>query len=56
MKFVSKLISDPRLFNFIIMTLYASTAIRWLCAGRLTDFFYWIGALIITLAVTFGYH
>lgn len=50
-----KFLADPRLFNFVIMTLYACAASRWLIAGKYTNSLYWFGALIITLAVTFGY-
>ncbi len=49
------MLTDPRLFNFIIMTLYALSAVRWACAGRWVDVFYWLGALWITAVVTFGY-
>lgn len=46
---------DPKLFNFIIMGLYALSAIRWACAGRYADMCYWLSALAITATVTFGY-
>lgn len=49
------LLGDPRLFNVIIMALYASAAIRWGWAGRWADMCYWLSALAITLTVTFGY-
>lgn len=50
-----KLLADPRLFNYIIMSLYAGAVIRWSIAEKWTNAAYWLGALIITLAVTFGY-
>lgn len=46
---------DPRVFNFIIMGLYACNAARWAIAGSWADVAYWIGALWITCSVTFGY-
>jgi hypothetical protein len=46
---------DPRLFNFIIMTLYALNAGRWALARGWADMCYWLSALAITLTVTFGY-
>ena len=49
------LLSDPRLFNFVIMTLYALSAIRFAIGGHWPDMFYWLSALAITLTVTFGY-
>lgn len=49
------MLADPRLFNFIIMTLYTLSAVRWACAGRWVDVCYWLSALAITATVTFGY-
>ena len=46
---------DPRAFNFLIMTLYACSALRWACAGKWCDAAYWVSALSITAVVTFGY-
>jgi hypothetical protein len=46
---------DPRIFNFIIMSLYALAVLRWAWHGSLWNAAYWSGALLITLAVTFGY-
>jgi hypothetical protein len=52
---VVKVIRDPRLFNFVIMTLYGLSAIRWACAFKWADTCYWLSALAITATVTFGY-
>jgi hypothetical protein len=49
------LLLDPRIFNFIIMILYALNALRWAVAGSWADAGYWCGALWITGFVTFGY-
>ena len=46
---------EPRIFNFVIMSLYALNVIRWGINGSWADSFYWFGALWITCAVTFGY-
>lgn len=49
------LLSDPRLFSFVIMGLYALNALRWAYERKWADAAYWVGALWITSAVTFGY-
>jgi len=49
------LFADPRAFNFLIMGLYAASAIRWAIAGKWADCCYWLSALAITATVTFGY-
>lgn len=48
-------LSDPRIFNYVIMTLYALNAARWAIEGKWADMCYWLSALGITLTVTFGY-
>jgi hypothetical protein len=48
-------LTDPRLFNYVIMGLYALNAVRWALAGKPADVCYWLSALGITLTVTFGY-
>jgi hypothetical protein len=47
---------DPRLFNFLILGLYGCNILRWAIEGKLADTVYWLGAFIITSAVTFGYN
>jgi hypothetical protein len=49
------ILRDPRLFNFVIMTLYACSSLRWAISGRWADCCYWVSALAITATVTFGY-
>lgn len=49
------ILRDPRLFNFIIMALYAFSSLRWSIAGKWVDAAYWVSALGITATVTFGY-
>jgi hypothetical protein len=46
---------DPKLFNYLIMTLYLLSAIRWAAEGKWADMCYWLSALAITVTVTFGY-
>lgn len=46
---------DPRIFNFVIMGLYAVNALRWAVYGSWADMSYWLSALAITATVTFGY-
>ncbi len=49
------MLKDPRLFNYVIMTLYAVNAGRWAVHGSLADTCYWLSALAITATVTFLY-
>lgn len=49
------LIGDPRIFNFVIMGLYALNALRWALHGNWADAAYWCSALSITATVTWGY-
>ena len=46
---------DPRIFNFVIMSLYVLNAIRWAIHGNWADVSYWLSAFAITATVTFGY-
>ena len=50
-----KALLEPRVFNFVIMVLYALNAARWALAGKPADVCYWLSALGITATVTFGY-
>lgn len=47
---------DPKLFNYLIMVLYAMNAVRWAFAKSLADVCYWLSALAITATVTFLYN
>jgi len=46
---------DPKIFNYIIMTLYCVNAGNWWMKGSIGDTWYWLSALSITAAVTWGY-
>lgn len=46
---------DPKLFNYVILTLYLLNSIRWAVAGSWGDSLYWLAAFQITVAVTWGY-
>ena len=50
-----KFLLDPRVFNVVILTLYALNTARWAWAGSWADVSYWICAFGITATVTFGY-
>jgi hypothetical protein len=50
-----KLFTDPKLFNYVIMSLYLASAIRWSVAHKWADMCYWLSALAITATVTFLY-
>lgn len=49
------LLTDPKIFNYVIMSLYAANIARWAFAGKLADVCYWASALAITATVTFLY-
>lgn len=44
---------DPKVFNCVILFLYACSATRWFCAGKFGDGMYWVSAFMITFTVTF---
>lgn len=46
---------DPRVFNYVILTLYLLNSARWGFAGSWGDALYWFAAFQITVAVTWGY-
>ena len=46
---------DPKIFNYVIMSLYGTNIIWQLLHGRMIDAAYWLSALAITATVTFGY-
>jgi len=48
-------IFDPKLFNYLIMSLYLVNSIQWFFRGNHADGCYWLSALAITATVTFGY-
>ena len=49
------LLLDPKVFNYIIMTLYLLNAARWAVERKPADVCYWLSALAITATVTFLY-
>ena len=46
---------DPRVFNYVILVLYALNVARWAFAKSLADACYWVCAFGITATVTFLY-
>ena len=46
---------DPRIFNYVILTLYVLNAARWAWQRSLADTCYWLSAFAITATVTFLY-
>ena len=50
------MLTDPRLFNYIILTLYLLNAGRWAWEGKWVDCLYWLGVLFVTAVVVFGYN
>lgn len=49
------LLLDPKVFNYLIMSLYVVNAGRWAFNGSYADMFYWASAFCITATVTWGY-
>lgn len=49
------LFNDPKLFNYVIMTLYTCNVIWQLTHGKWAGACYWTSALGITATVTFGF-
>lgn len=50
-----RLLTDPRVFNYVIMALYLLNAARWAYEGKVADVCYWLSACAITATVTFLY-
>ena len=48
-----RLLLDPRIFNFVIMSLYAVNCLNYAFRGNNMDALYWFGAFVITASVTF---
>lgn len=49
------LFKDPRVFNYLIMSLYILNGVRWAYEGKWGDVAYWLSACAITASVTWGY-
>jgi hypothetical protein len=45
---------DPKLFNYVILAMYAVNGGRWALEGSWGNAMYWSGAFWITAAVTWG--
>lgn len=52
---MTEFLADPRMFNYVIMALYAGNSTRWALYGSWGDACYWMSALAITMSVTWGY-
>ena len=49
---MKQILSDPRLINYILLSLYLVCATRWAFAKKPWDVLYWLAAFSITLSVT----
>lgn len=47
---------DPKIFNYVIMSMYILNATRWAFHGNWADMSYWLSAFAITATVTWGYN
>jgi hypothetical protein len=43
--------TSPRAFNLLIIALFICAAIRWACAGNWSQFWYWLAAAVLNIAV-----
>lgn len=48
-----RFLTDPRLFNFVIMGLYGLNVGRWAIAGSWPDAGYWLCALGLVICVSY---
>lgn len=48
-----RFLTDPRLFNYLLLSLYTFSALRWAYARSWYDVLYWVGAAFLTIGVTF---
>ena len=46
-------LTNPGIFNIIILTLYVLATIRWMVAGNLFQSIYWFGATVMMVGITF---
>ena len=49
------LIFDPKIFNYIILTLFLLASIRWAFAESWADCLYWFAAFQLNAAITWGF-
>lgn len=49
------LLLDPKLFNYLILLLFAFATVRWGIEGKWADTLYWACAFGLNVAVTWGY-
>lgn len=47
------ILTDPNVFNYALMALYSLSALRQAGAGDWLQVLYWVGALFLTIGVTF---
>jgi hypothetical protein len=43
---------DPKLFNYLVIALFVLAALRWGFARNWMQVAYWIGAIVLNVAVT----
>lgn len=46
--------SDPRIFNYVILGMFCVAAVRWAIAGHWGQTLYWASSAALTVAVTWG--
>jgi hypothetical protein len=52
---MKSILLDPKVFNYVILTLYFLNSIRWAFEKKPADVCYWMSAAAITATVTFLY-
>ena len=46
---------DPKIFNYLILALFAFATLRWALASAWWEALYWFGAFLLNVAVTWGF-
>ena len=49
---ILKFLYDPRLINYVLMSLFLLNAIRWSFERQWGKVIYWIGSLVLTIGIT----
>lgn len=47
------ILTNPAVFNWLIIAMFIAAAIRWACAGNLPQTVYWIAGACLNIAVLF---
>lgn len=48
-----RMLTDPKLFNYLILLLYILASMRWAYQRSWWDMVYWAGAAVLQVVITF---